>query len=241
MLSENNGFIFPAGKGSAIGYKDEVFDSEFCKMFISYLHLEENKNFFEKGITADPSLEGWKISVDVGISGSNNRANLNQKDMLEMFNIYIFHRLTKVLNDFTELYEHCNFWQSRFDTGYRYQYYKKNTGQYKPHVDGSPFDEPGYAERVIACIVYLNTVDEGGETSFPLHDVKVKAVEGRVCLFPCQFNYLHAGEIPTSGDKHIISTFFICPMTDEKIEKYIQRREPWIPQLEPDTNLLSGL
>ena len=52
------------------------------------------------------------------------------------------------------------------DTGHQIQKYKKNEGHYKKyHNDFSILSDSNYY-RVLTYIIYLNTVDEGGETVF---------------------------------------------------------------------------
>lgn len=238
METEYNGWTFPLGLGAAIAYKDNAFQPRFCNMLIDYMHDKENRNLFEKGRTADPDAEGWKFSVDVGIGHNNPRATDQQKAMLKMFGEHIFENLGMHLETYTSLYEHFSLWENRFDSGYRYQFYKENYGQYKVHVDGAVFDQPGYCERVLAGIVYLNTVEEGGETDFPIHSLKIKAVQGRLALFPSNFNYPHAGLMPNVGHKHIISTFFTSPIMGEKLEIYKNGFVPNFEQREPDLSML---
>lgn len=90
------------------------------------------------------------------------------------------------------------------DTGFQLQRYAKNEGFYTRHVDSNPY---GATERVLACVIYLNAVEEGGETSFPLHDVSVEPRAGRLILFPATWTHPHESCVPVSDDKYIISTF----------------------------------
>ncbi len=48
---------------------------------------------------------------------------------------------------------------------YSIRCYDKNDGWFKEHVDISPSD-PLLLSRLYAIIIYLNTVDEGGDTEF---------------------------------------------------------------------------
>ena len=54
---------------------------------------------------------------------------------------------------------------------------------------------------------YLNTVEEGGETSFPNLEMKIKPKQGSVLCFPPLWMYPHLGEQPISNDKYIIGTY----------------------------------
>jgi hypothetical protein len=90
-------------------------------------------------------------------------------------------------------------------TGYKIQHYAKDHGQFKWHFDALG---PGAWERQLAMIIYLNSVESGGETSFHRQEIKVKPVAGAAVFFPAFWTHMHCGEIPRSGDKYVISSFF---------------------------------
>lgn len=90
------------------------------------------------------------------------------------------------------------------DTGYQLQFYPKGQGFYTWHVDVSPVED-----RRAAAILYLNTVDEGGETEFKHQRVKVKPKAGNLLLFPVGELHVHRGNTPLSGDKMIVTTFAV--------------------------------
>lgn len=90
------------------------------------------------------------------------------------------------------------------DSGYHIQKYEAGKGFFGRHVDGSVFS---LAFRVAAAIVYLNTVEVGGGTRFPLHDLTINCVRGRVLWFPATWTYEHEGTMPVSDHKWAISTF----------------------------------
>jgi len=67
---------------------------------------------------------------------------------------------------------------------------------------------PDTADRVLAWTIYLNDVEEGGETEFLYQSRRVKAKQGDICIFPAQFNYTHRGNPPLTGDKYIITGWY---------------------------------
>lgn len=89
-------------------------------------------------------------------------------------------------------------------TGYKIQHYKKNQGHFKWHLDAFG---PGGWDRQLAVIIYLNSVENGGETCFHRQDLKIKPVAGDALFFPPFWTHMHCGEIPRSGDKYVISSF----------------------------------
>jgi hypothetical protein len=89
-------------------------------------------------------------------------------------------------------------------TGYKIQHYKKNQGHFKWHLDAFG---PGGWDRQLAVIIYLNSVEDGGETCFHRQDLKIKPVAGDALFFPPFWTHMHCGETPRSGDKYVISSF----------------------------------
>jgi len=102
-------------------------------------------------------------------------------------------------------------------TGYKIQHYTKNEGHFKWHFDAIG---PGTWERQLAMVIYLNSVQEGGETCFHQQNLKIKPVAGDALVFPTFWTHAHCGEIPRSEDKYIISSFvsFSVPSAEQKSE-----------------------
>jgi hypothetical protein len=61
------------------------------------------------------------------------------------------------------------------------------------------------ANRVLAFTVYLNDVEDGGETEFIHQSTRVSPKMGRVAMWPAGFTHTHRGNPPLSGDKYIIT------------------------------------
>ena len=92
-------------------------------------------------------------------------------------------------------------------------------GEYKPHFDYFPPSDPGSAvhmvpagQRVATIIMYLNDVDEGGETIFPEVTMSVTPRKGSAVYFR-YFNHLgqidpltlHGGAPVLKGEKWIMT------------------------------------
>lgn len=63
------------------------------------------------------------------------------------------------------------------------------------------------AKRFLVLFWYLNTVEKGGETFFPIMNLKVKPVQGTLLMFPPMWMYPHAGLKPLSNTKYIVGTY----------------------------------
>ena len=62
-------------------------------------------------------------------------------------------------------------------------------------------------KRVLVYSIYLNTVEEGGETEFLYQSQRVKPVKGRIVIWPAGFPYVHRGNPPLNGEKYIITSW----------------------------------
>jgi len=62
---------------------------------------------------------------------------------------------------------------------------------------------PEARDRVLSWILYLNDVEEGGETEFLYQSLRFKPKAGTFLLFPAQFTHTHRGNPPLSGVKYI--------------------------------------
>jgi prolyl 4-hydroxylase len=61
--------------------------------------------------------------------------------------------------------------------------------------------------RIVAFLWYLNTLEEGGETVFPVLGERIPPREGRLLMFPPMWMYEHSGEPPVSADKYIVTSY----------------------------------
>ena len=100
--------------------------------------------------------------------------------------------------------------------------YKSQDGWFKDHIDLSPTD-PLLLSRVYAMILFLDTVEKGGETEFAFLDYKCKAEQGKLLMFPCNQLYPYRDNKPMSGPKHIVTAFF-C--SDLPAPHYVNAQHP---------------
>ena len=63
--------------------------------------------------------------------------------------------------------------------------------------------------RAFVFSVYLNDVEEGGETEFLHFSKRVKPKTGRIVIWPAGFPYVHRGNPPLSGEKYILTSWMM--------------------------------
>jgi hypothetical protein len=84
------------------------------------------------------------------------------------------------------------------------RYWPGGEDEFPDHVD---VGDHASARRFVAALLYLNDVEEGGETEFPLWGQQIQPRAGSVMVFPPLWPWLHAGRPPISGPKYILSTY----------------------------------
>ena len=61
--------------------------------------------------------------------------------------------------------------------------------------------------RLAVPLIYLNDVEEGGETEFLYQGLRIAPKEGTIILFPAGYTHAHRGNPPLKGDKYIATTW----------------------------------
>jgi len=69
--------------------------------------------------------------------------------------------------------------------------------------NGSDYTSP----RVLVSMIYLNDVDEGGETEFLYLSKRIKPEKGKLLIFPAGLTHTHRGNPPLNSPKYIITSW----------------------------------
>ena len=189
---------YPADHAGQIQIVDGLIDESTCLNFLNRMGQIWDKSF--PGLTLGGVVPATKLTNDLHYS--SNEIDWTFEDAI--LDTTIFTALTSAIAIYKQAYPHLNHWIDIADSGFQVQKYDKSAGYYREHTDSFPGT---VNERVLAVIIYLNDVEFGGETNFPVHGVKVKPVQGRICLFPAVFTHPHESCVPITGDKWIISSF----------------------------------
>lgn len=92
------------------------------------------------------------------------------------------------------------------DLGYNMQRYREGE-YYHWHTDSGPGE---FMSRQLVAIWYLNDLSgPGGETEFPVQDIRVMPETGKLVLFPPFWTHPHRAVTVGSGVKYIATTW-IC-------------------------------
>lgn len=64
------------------------------------------------------------------------------------------------------------------------------------------------ANRILAYTLYLNTIDNGGETEYLYQGIKVKPEVGKLVIWPAYFTHPHRGNPIYNGYKYIVTGWY---------------------------------
>jgi hypothetical protein len=137
-----------------------------------------------------------KKSTDLRISGRNDWQDIDKS---------LARSLAQAFNEFGQAFPFFSA-NSFKDIGYNMQRYLPGE-YYHWHVDGGP---GLFSQRQLVAIWYLNNVEgPGGETEFPLQEIKVIPEQGKLVLFPPFWTHVHRAVTLEKGIKYIATTW-VC-------------------------------
>lgn len=179
-----------------IAVYDDVFDDEFCASMIQTF-----KDAEELGFTFDRKSQyynGNHVEDDATKIPYFPASHCNKK-RIEQFNDIFWNVCYR---DYAERFPILNNLGNHIIHGIKIQKSIPSQGYHIWHCEQSDLNS---SSRLMAWTVYLNDVEEGGETEFLYQFQRVKAERGRVVIFPASYTYAHRGNPPLKGDKYIMT------------------------------------
>ncbi len=185
-----------------IGVYDNYITKEECNKTIQ---LFENENKFNNTVNRIGSEKAsiLKKQDQQYFAGSGN-LNVWWEDLKPMiFNFDLAWNHYIKNTGASEVYDHA---QLKY-TSLKIQKTLPTEGYHVWHIEhGARFTD---ATRAFVFSIYLNDVEEGGETEFLHFSKRVKPKTGRIVIWPAAFPYLHRGNPPLSGEKYILTSWMM--------------------------------
>jgi hypothetical protein len=196
--------IIPAVE--SIFYVKELLANDLCQTIIANYHRDPRKHpgYAISGGGEKKLHDDVKVSTDLEISREGTWAAA-----FEELNRAFDGTVRQLVAQVPSLQVWPLWW-----TGYKIQHYPKNQGHFKWHFDAAG---PSTWHRQMAVVIYLNSVQEGGETCFHRQNLRIKPIAGDAVFFPTFWTHAHCGETPRSEDKYVITSFisFVIPAAEK--------------------------
>ncbi len=84
--------------------------------------------------------------------------------------------------------------------------YKSGQAYHGVHSDYSPTSD--VRQRHLSFVMFLNTIDEGGELVFPQQNLFVKPEEGKAVIFPSGWTHAHHTLAPVEQTRHVLQLWW---------------------------------
>ena len=164
-------------------------------------------------------ISGWFISKKTCLdlitqaekenwhTGDRNYTDVYLRDMSDKtFATNYLNEVFKVCEMYTKLYPSSYKVTKEFNIDpntLRVQKYLPGLGYTDLHCENNGVLET--ANRHLAIMTYLNSIEDGGGTEFPNQEIKLDAEQGLTVVWPTQWTHLHRGIIAPNETKYIVT------------------------------------
>lgn len=175
-----------------------VFEKEYCDEVIRHFEImSENQGVF--------AVNNFKQNQDTRVifDWAHNQ-NVYHYD----YNLcrYFYQKLHEVYTTlYMEKYQMLKNSEQHSPKGMSVQRTGPHQGYHAWHQESANI---GSSVRVINYMLYLNDVEEGGETEFLYQGVRLKPEAGKLVIFPTNYMYPHRGNPIYKGKKYIITGWY---------------------------------
>lgn len=183
---------------------DGVVSNDICKQTITafekvvelgYAYTRQEQDNTKKLEKEDTSINFFELMLSA----------IDSSTIVTLSNSY-----NQLLSNYVEKYEAGMFGNTTPEdalypisqTGVKLQKTMPTEGYHVWHCENSAIASKG---RAVAWILYLNDIEEGGETEFLYLSKRIKPKTGRLVIWPAGWTHTHRGNPPLEGEKYIIT------------------------------------
>ena len=174
-----------------IGIYENAFPKEYCQYLINtgkknITQAQERKNtdFYSEDLWFNLSSYLSKKDMDFFYKTVNN--------IIVNFYVKKYQCLKNIIN------------QEYNIDDFKYQITNPSQGFHIWHPEYD-YNVPESRLRWGVWTLYLNNIEEGGETEFLYQSLRIKPKQGTLCLFPAYYTHTHRGNPPLQETKHIVT------------------------------------
>jgi hypothetical protein len=184
-----------------VGVYDDVFSPMYCDRLIEYFEWCKNNNKIWNRDTAERFKKDTSTALNPGSQTIEEisfvRENLT--GLIQEFNTCFWDTCYK---DYSETYSTLDDYEAHTVYSYKIQKTLPGGGYHLWHCESAI---KSFTRRIGVYILFLNDVEEGGETEFLYLSKRIKPKKGRLVIFPPNFPWTHRGNPPLSGEKYIMT------------------------------------
>jgi hypothetical protein len=181
-----------------VGIFEDAFTKEYCDSVIEHFNNAE-----KAGLTLNRQQQQQNVSKltkdDSQLYAHSEFSLIGTLELITKFNSVLWGSVyPEYANTFAVLKDYDP------HASYSYKVQKTEVGQ-GYHVWHAETGSRSMCHRILAWTLYLNDVEEGGETEFLYYPKRVKPKAGTLVLWPAGFTHTHRGNPPISNTKYIVT------------------------------------
>ena len=182
-----------------VGVYDGFFDKKYCNKLIEYYEWSQKNNRVWKRSEDEIAKSDSSCSLNPQPTSDLSVTFQNSVGLMEEFNSIFW---DQCYQDYIDMYSVLK--QHDNHTIFTYKIQKTEPGQ-GYHIWHCESGERHFSNRIAAYTLYLNDIEEGGETEFLYCNRRVSAKAGRLSIFPANYPWAHRGNPPIKQTKYIMT------------------------------------
>lgn len=191
-----------------IGVWENFVPSTFCDQLVAY-----GNNVLDEVISSTSSMSSDNTDIDLMDGASMYGGKQNRSDKSFLLN-YASEKWTTHINQFIKacILHYCYEYSQLksvplFSCDIKFQRTEPGGGYHLYHYENA---HHAFAQREVTWMIYLNDIDEGGETEFLFQKRRIKPTKGTVVFFPAGMTHVHKGNLVMGQhNKYIVTGWYI--------------------------------
>ena len=193
-----------------IGIFKNAYSKEFCKDAIELFNIAEKHGYLQGRYQAEGASNWFKDDESLCSEVPILDFDQNPDFMDEIDSTIIdpgyrnFFKIfwEKVYPVYTKKYSILEKHASHQIYANKMQRTRPGSGYHVWHCENSARAQ---CNRMLTYILYLNDVEDGGETEFLYYPKRIKPEAGTILIWPAGFTHTHRGNQPLSGEKYVMT------------------------------------
>jgi len=182
-----------------IGVYDDCFSNEFCDNLITYFEWCQKNNRTYKRHEEESTKKDVSTNLNPCAMEEINFQFPHVQGFIGEFNDVFWN---KCYQEYMDNYSTLKLYDRHTIYAYKIQKTVPTGGYHIWHCEDCHID---MSRRIGVYILYLNDVEEGGETEFLYLSKRISSKKGRLLIFPPNFPWTHRGNPPLSNEKYVMT------------------------------------
>ena len=184
-----------------VGIFPNAFSKQYCEKLISrFDSIQSTRGEVVGGVV---SIRALHHNSDMYYFESEEDPTILQSNsgILSEFTV----KMQECYNEYKQKYDIIDgLGQHQISPSVKLQRYRPSQGYHAWHCDNGNSEA---SRRMMVVMLYLNTVDSGGETELLYQSQRIVPKEGTLVFFPAGWTHTHRGNPPLNGNKYILNTW----------------------------------